>query len=297
MQNLLLNENGQLRSGWRAAIFLITFVFLSIAFIFGAMSAVRLSHPDEMTGRYLLLIIPFAILSAIAIVLGWLYGKLFEGLPFSALGCSFRGNWLGHFASGCILGALALISAIIVTVITGGMSFAVNRESAISAISTTLLTTLAILAVGVISEETLFRGYLLQTFTRAKLIPFGVGMTSALFALAHNSNPDVSSLALLNTFLAGIWFAAAYLKTRDLWVPLGMHLMWNWLQGPVFGINISGIAELTPDPVLRATDAGPAWLTGGRYGIEGGIACTIAILLSIALIYFLPPRWARPTGS
>ena len=109
-----------------------------------------------------------------------------------------------------------------------------------------------------------------------------------MFAFAHNGNPDVNGLALLNTLLAGVWFASAYLKTRDLWFPLGVHFMWNWLQGPVFGINVSGIAEFSPNPILKATDAGPVWLTGGSYGIEGGLACTFAIILSTALIYFLP---------
>ena len=51
---------------------------------------------------------------------------------------------------------------------------------------------------------------------------------------------------------------------------------------------MSGIAEFSPDPVLRATDAGPAWLTGGSYGIEGGVACTFALIVSTALIYYLP---------
>ena len=245
--------------------------------------------PEELAGgRYLPLVIPFGISAALAIFLGWLYGKLFEALPFRALGCSFRGNWFGHFAVGCLVGALALTSAIILAAMAGGLSLTVNHESATSAISTTLLTTIPIFAVGALSEETLFRGYLLQTFTRSKLAAVGIGGTSALFAFAHAGNPDVTNIALANTFLAGIWFAFAYLKTRDLWFPLGMHLMWNWLQGPVFGITVSGIGELSPDPVLRATDTGPAWLTGGSYGIEGGVACTFALILSMALIYWLP---------
>jgi membrane protease YdiL (CAAX protease family) len=294
MRDLLFNTNGQLRSGWRAAIFLITFVLLSAFVVFGAMTALSLAPGEQQTSSYLPLVGPFAISAALAIVLGWLYGKLFEGLPFRALGCSFRGNWLGHFASGCVIGSLALVGAMIVAVIGGGLSLAVNRESAVSAIASTLISTFVIFVIGALSEETLFRGYLLQTFTRAKLVPVGIGLTSALFAFAHNNNPDISNIALFNTFIAGIWFALAYLKTRDLWFPLGLHLMWNWLQGPVFGINVSGIADLSAAPILHTTDVGPAWLTGGSYGIEGGVACTFAIVVSMALIYFLPMR-AGPT--
>ena len=288
MNPLFIDDNGRLRSGWRAAIFLFTFLLFSVLFIFGALAALAQLPIGPSVGSYLPLVIPFGISAAIAIILGWIYGKFFEGLPFGALGCSFRGSWLWHFAAGCVVGSVALVSAIIVAVMSGGMSLAVNRDSIPGSITTTLITTLVIFAVGAASEETLFRGYLLQTFVRSRMIPAGIGVTSLIFAFAHNSNPDAGMLSLLNTFLAGIWFAAAYLKTRDLWFPLGVHLMWNWLQGPVFGINVSGIAEFSPDPLFRATDAGPAWLTGGSYGIEGGVACTFALILSMGLIYFLP---------
>ncbi len=242
----------------------------------------------KTAASYIPLVLPFAISSILAIVLGWVYGKLFESLPFRVLGISFTGSWLKNLAIGCVIGAVALGSAVIIAVMSGGMSLTLNRISPTSAITTTLLTTLLIFIVGALSEETLFRGYLLQTLVRSRQIYIGFGITALLFATAHNGNPDASSLSWFNTFLAGIWFAAAYMKTRDIWFPLGIHLMWNWLQGPVFGINVSGIAEFSPDPVLRATDVGPAWLTGGGYGIEGGIACTIALAVSIGLVYYLP---------
>jgi membrane protease YdiL (CAAX protease family) len=164
----------------------------------------------------------------------------------------------------------------------------VNRESAAAAIALNALTTLGVFAIGAASEETFLRGYLLQTFVRSHAIVAGVLVTSLLFALAHSTNPSVSWLGLLNTFIAGIWFAAAYLKTRDLWFPFGIHVAWNWLQGPIFGINVSGLGGFSPDPLMRATDAGPAWLTGGAYGIEGGVACTFALIISLGAIYYLP---------
>ncbi len=64
----------------------------------------------------------------------------------------------------------------------------------------------------------------------------------------------------------------------------GLHLMWNFAQGSVFGIEVSGMNDLVTAPVLKEIDSGPLWLTGETYGIEGGIVCTVAIILSIALI-------------
>src|SRR5213080_3974626 len=102
MKYIFLNEAGKVRSGWRAAAFLLTFLLLAFLFILGALTVLSLLPMGPTAGSYLPLVIPFGISSVIAIVLGWLYGKLFEELPFRALGCSFRGNWLGHFAIGCL---------------------------------------------------------------------------------------------------------------------------------------------------------------------------------------------------
>jgi len=89
----------------------------------------------------------------------------------------------------------------------------------------------------------------------------------------------------------GVWFGIAYLKTRDLWFVWGLHLMWNWMQGAFFGIEVSGITDLVSVPLLKEIDSGPTWLTGSTYGVEGGIVTTIAIVVSMVVIYFLP--WVK----
>ena len=113
-------------------------------------------------------------------------------------------------------------------------------------------------------------------------------LTSLPFGIIHFANPNAGKISTVNTILAGVWFGVAYLKTRDLWFVWGMHLVWNWMQGSVFGIEVSGLTEITTAPLLKEIDKGPTWLTGESYGIEGGIACTIAIVASTAIIYFLP---------
>ncbi len=99
----------------------------------------------------------------------------------------------------------------------------------------------------------------------------------------------------INTGLAGIWFSVAYLKTRNLWFVFGLHLMWNWVQGAFLGLPVSGITELTTAPLVRITEFGAPNITGGIYGIEGGIACTVAIFFSTVLIWYLP--LLRPTAE
>lgn len=294
MNTLFYGPDGKLRSGWRAVIFLLVFGFPAYFFIAASLVLMSLLPVGTSSTGYLPLILPFAISTVIAVLAGWLCGKYLESLPFSALGASLAGRWFRNLIAGLMMGAVAFASAVIIAVMSGSLTLAFNRESASVAIASTLLSTLVILAVGAASEETLFRGYLLQTFVRSKIAWVGIAVTAFLFAFAHTGNPGVGGIAWLNTFIAGIWFAAAYLKTRDLWFPFGIHLAWNWLQGPIFGINVSGIGEFAPDPLLRATDAGPAWLTGGAYGIEGGVACTLALVLSLVVIRYMPLKAEPP---
>jgi hypothetical protein len=103
--------------------------------------------------------------------------------------------------------------------------------------------------------------------------------------MAHLSNPNVIPVATFaNTALAGIWLGVAYLRTRNLWFPLGVHWAWNWALGGVFGLPISG-KNLISNPLLQGNDIGPAWLTGGAYGIEGGVACTIALVIFTLFVW------------
>ena len=288
MEKFFVSKDGRVRVGWRVLAFLFAYLVLAGVLIFASTVLLSQIPFGTSSAAYLPLIVPFVASSAVAIGLGWLAARLFEDLPRQALGISFSTGWLKHLGLGAVIGSLSIASAVLIAAMGGGLQIEPNRDSSGAAIVGTLWTTLVIFTVGALSEETLFRGFLMQTFVRSKLTIAGVALTSLLFAFAHNNNPGANPVSLLNTLLAGVWFAIAYLKTRDLWLPLGIHLMWNWLQGPVFGINVSGISDFSPDPILRATDNGPTLLTGGSYGIEGGIACTVAIAISIGLVYLLP---------
>ncbi len=243
---------------------------------------------DDERGSLLLWGTDIFVSLILAIVLGWIVGKKLEGLPLKALGWTFYRGWFVHLIVGLVWGAGELSLACLICVLFGGMSFQWNNEAGSSAITNTLLSSFAMFVVGAASEESLFRGYLMQTFARAKLAWVAIVITSLFFAAAHLANPNTSILALINTVLAGVWFSVAYLKTRSLWLPFTSHFAWNWFQGAILGIPVSGITRITPAPLLQQVDSGPAWLTGGSYGIEGGVACTIAIIVSTTLLWFLP---------
>lgn len=290
---IFFNSFGRVRSGWRIAAFSISYLILARILGLGTYAILTSLKVGFAPNSSVSLITTFSIFSAVSIFLGWFCGKVFEDLPFRALGGWLTKNWFKDLMIGLICGAIAILFTALIPFAEGGLKFEFNQTASSSAILSTLGSTLLVFIVGAISEETLFRGYILQTLFRAQYIAFGILLTALFFASAHNGNPGATFFSWTNTFIAGLWFAVAYYKTRSLWFPFGLHLMWNWMQGSVLGINVSGLEQLAPAPLFHATDTGPIWLTGGNYGIEGGFACTVALILATALVWFAP--FLKPT--
>ena len=281
-----LNEAGRLRSGWRLGIYLI--VFAALMFLLG--SVVRLVYvigePLHLTFNAFFENIIFRIVFlGSALIAGWICNRWLEGLPWRALGLVFHSGWARDLLVGAIIGAASLTIAALVALAAGGLHFAFSGRAFLFSTLQSLSTTAVMFIVAALAEEATFRGYPQQTLTRAGLAWLGVLITSVPFALVHLQNPNVvAGFTFINTALAGIWLALAYLRTRSLWFPLGVHWAWNWALGSIFGLPVSGL-KLSGHPVLQADDRGPAWLTGGSYGIEGGLACTVALLISILFIW------------
>lgn len=287
-QRIFFNNYGRLRSGWRFTIFLFSYTVLGSFLTVGYVSLLQVLPVGTGQNSLITMLGSLSIMAFCAIFLGWFYGKNLEDLSFRALGIGWTKNWFKNLILGLIVGAASIGFAALIPFSVGAISFQTNQTAGSSPILLTLAITLLIFTVGAVYEEALFRGYLLQTMSRSKLLFIGIILTSVLFASAHNANPGANIFSWMNTFIAGIWFSIAYWKTRDLWFPIGTHLMWNWVQGSILGINVSGLGDLAAAPVLRSEDFGPVWLTGGGYGLEGGISCTIALILSSIAIWFLP---------
>ena len=286
--NFFINREGRLRSAWRLAIFIVAFnicVDVSQALSFAGLRRVLHFSSAQMlrsnwwfvtsSGSYLLS----------ATLAGWACGALLEGLPFRALGSMPHRGWLRNLGIGSILGAASLFLATLLAMATRSIHFQFDRAG-FGSIGETLALSLGVFLVGAAAEEMLFRGYPLQTLTRANLAWLGVLLTSIPFALGHFSNPHVvPGFTFVNSTLAGVWLAIAYLRTRSLWLPFGLHWSWNWAQAALLGLPVSGIDRLAPAPLLQAMNAGPDWLTGGTYGIEGGAACTVALIISTLVVW------------
>lgn len=289
IQDIFLNRAGRLRSGWRLAIYA-ALLFLTIQFAFmmavGVVSIIFGRETPDVLETNLGFVLQGLVMLVSATLVGWACGKLLEDLPPRALGWGFHRGWLRDLLFGSLVGALSLLLATALAAAPGGLKFTLNAPVLFTTIGETLLSSLPIFVMAAAGEEAIFRGYPLQTMARSHLAWVAIIITSVIFSYGHLENPNaVPGFTFANTAIAGAWLAVAYLKTRSLWFPLGIHWAWNWTMGAVLGLPVSGIEKLTPAPLLRATDLGPAWLTGGAYGIEGGAACTIALLASTLFIW------------
>jgi membrane protease YdiL (CAAX protease family) len=152
----------------------------------------------------------------------------------------------------------------------------------------------------VVTQEALVRSYVFQELW-AKYGPVVASIVTTLIFVALHAAPITQSgvqglIAGANILLASVLLSLAYVRTGSLWLPIGIHLGWNGLQGPVLGINVTGmdlgfghwrLFNFTGDPLM----------TGAAMGVEGGLAGLIGPAIGLGLVAFLVPQQPKPDFS
>ncbi|MEV0950439.1 type II CAAX endopeptidase family protein [Promicromonospora sp. NPDC050249] len=132
------------------------------------------------------------------------------------------------------------------------------------------------------AEELMFRGVLFRIIEGWTGTWIALTATSLLFGLAHLVNPNASLWgALAIAIEAGGMLTAAYVATRKLWVPIGLHLGWNIAGSAIFSTEVSG--NNTPQGLLDASTSGPMLITGGEFGPEGSVYSIVFCMLAAAV--------------
>lgn len=209
------------------------------------------------------------------LALTWVFMRYLDRQPLVSLGLQGR-RWLLHLAAGLGLG-VGLIGLLFVIMAAAGW---LAVEAARPAPLPFLASALSWAALSFVEELT-FRGYILQGLARAWAMAIAVAVSSVLFGLVHLIDPNVQVLAILNICVAGLFFAVAYLVTRSLWLPAGIHIGWNLAEIHIFGFPGSGHTEPS---LFRTAVSGPELVTGGAFGPEGGLLALAGWLLGIALL-------------
>ena len=233
------------------------------------------SLPSLFLERLLMLV---GYLSAAVLVLRW------RNLPLSLLGMSLRGRGKDLLAG---LGVAVLLYAV-----GFGTSLLMGTVEIASVewVPRDLLGTLLFFLLVAVTEEVMLRGFVLGRMLSAGMNRFvALFLSSALFSAMHLFNPNFALLPFVNILLAGCLLGASFLYTRNLCFPVVLHWFWNWLQGPVLGYEVSGMDSGETLLTLRLT--GSDLLTGGSFGFEGSLLCTVLLVVgTLAIVGYYERR-------
>jgi membrane protease YdiL (CAAX protease family) len=235
------------------------------------------------------------LINAAQTVILFIIFKLIYKRPLSEMGLSRR-NGVKMLGLGCLAGAVAISLFALIASLSGMAEFsglALQKASP----ADIGIAFVYFVSVG-FYEEILCRGFFMTALktTRKKWVIIAIPVL--IFGLMHLLNPNVSLLADINIMLIGVAFAYMFIKSGALWMPVGYHIMWNFFQGNVYGIQVSGTTQAS---LMKYSALGPDILTGGVFGAEGGLICTAITLGVLVCIRFAvntkePPVWTMDSG-
>lgn len=223
----------------------------------------------------------------VVLLTSWFCLSMLDGRKLGAIGIGWDRPWVAQLVGGIVIGGL-LIGVWWLVFRWFGWVKAAEVEGA-----TTLgQSLLAILALGGVAavEELTFRGYAFQLLARWS-IPIGLIVSGAFFALTHLSNTGgATAIVIVNLLLGHFLFAACYLRTRSLWLPIGLHAGWNIAQAWALGIPTSG--QAVPAVLMASTVEANHW-TGNAFGPEAGLGVSLVLAAGLLFVW-LGVRPRRP---
>lgn len=257
---------------WLAAIACVGLPFVAAGILSGAI----LGDPGLRDLRNLIKVV--ALLGAY-----WGYVHWWERRPVRELSLA---RALPESAAGLLLGGLLFSAVVAVLAMLGVYAFEEVRP--IGHLASAVASMLPKIVAGAVIEEVLFRLLLLRLLERSFGAAWALGISSLAFGLAHLGNAGATpAIGVMLSLELGLLLGAAFLLTRRLWLCAALHLAWNFVQGAVFSMAVSGQAG---EGWLRGTLSGPGWLTGGAFGAEGSIVSVLVCLAATAFLLLLGRR-------
>lgn len=272
-----------LRSPLVRLIVALTFIIVAVILQGVALYGIRKALKLESTGGR----DPVAELLSIATVLFayWAYVRLVERRPVTELGLKGAGP---EFGKGSLLGTLLFSATIGVIALAGGY-----RVAGVNGLWALWIPFVMSISAGFV-EEVITRGVIFRIVEDGMGSWFALILSSAFFGFAHTLNPGAtvfSSVAI--AIEAGLLLGLAFMYTRRLWFPMGLHFAWNFAQGGLFGVPISGLAV---DGLLRGELSGSPRLTGGSFGPEASFVAVIICPLAAVTLGYLAVRMGHTVG-
>lgn len=214
-----------------------------------------------------------------------IYCRFIEKRKLRTMGF-IKKDLLKEYAAGLVIGALIFSFAVLICTASGTLAF--NGISPDFAAGTIILFLLSYMVQGM-SEEVLCRGYFMVSVSRKSSLVAAVIANSVVFACLHLLNPGISVLAFINLVLFGVFASLYMLRRGSIWGAAAIHSSWNFAQGNLFGISVSGTGRTT-SILSSALSSSGSLINGGAFGLEGGLAVTIVLLAGIASVMFVPKK-------
>jgi len=291
------NREGKVRSGWKIAAVLA--IFLSsitvISIIIGAISSSILlvtgdlkteagsmvpiftEHGQNvMTAINRVMMFVQEILTILIAILAWKIStkRKLSDMGFTPIKSNFK-----DLIAGLLFGAGSLTFVFAALVLSGqaevtswAPSFSVSQ----------IIALFMFILVG-FAEELLCRGYIISVLRQTKSILAIYIISGVIFALMHSANSGIGLLPYMNLILIGMLWAYSYMKSGNIWLPIGYHITWNYFQGDVFGFKVSGTTE---KGILTTSYPKNNIFNGGDFGPEGGLFVTLVIVLGFLAIRY-----------
>ncbi len=290
MRRLFINgDTNLLRAGWRIILFVIMFAVITAAAAV-SVRAILGSLPK-------LSLLQFSILGVTATLAVFIARKFLDKKSFTSLGLEVDRFAILDIIAGIINSALVMATVFFMLLSLGLIEFhgfswwseSVTADVGLHAAMLPVVFAVAYkLTLVAWWEELVFRGYFFQNLIAGMGLTWAIVISSLVFGLTHILNPDGTILGGILIALITPQLIYAYLKTGQLWLPMGLHLGWNFFQASIFGFAASG--QESPS-LISQSPVGPEWLSGGEFGAEGSVLIIPVTILS----YFLIHYWVRAT--
>ena len=272
----MLNKN----KGWQRVLliiipyFFIVGIFQSIGMLIANVGLDNLYSQKSIEQN---LIISFCDLVGTFLIL-WIFMRYIDEENFINIGFRIR-NKSNEFILGVGIGALIMGSGFFLLIVMDEISF-----YQFVFIPEKLIESIFLFIIVAVVEETFMRGYVLRNLMASFNKYIALAFSSILFSLMHAFNPYIDYFISINLFLAGLVLGGAYVHTKNLWFPIGLHLGWNLFQTH-FGFNVSGQDSYS---LIEFNISESNLINGGAFGFEGSILSIISeigLFIGIVLYY------------
>ena len=287
-----------IKSGWvRALLFFFTFfIFITLFDLIGIAIVAYyseygfeefISDPELIMENKMMLLMMVCQLIGTIFTVG-LFQKFISREDFVSIGLNFVGFKI-DFYKGLLAGTVLICSGFILLTVLNLTLIDLTYFSFYDQIFYFILFSIVSL-----NEEIAIRGYILHNLSSSFNKYVALIISSLVFMIMHLGNPNIGILPLVNLFLAGIFLGIYTIHKNNLWFPIGAHLTWNYLQGPIFGFEVSGNKI---NSLFEQKPNGHELLTGGNFGFEGSIILTLFLMISIVYMdgYFQKPDIFKPS--